>query len=85
MIPQISFVQGIIFFSPSPDIGLQLKPAMLKLTETDGGNIRRETTEMHLQKQIIKCSGDIGESDSHQSLVKKEKRKIKLLIGPDVD
>lgn len=85
MIPRISFAQGIIFFSPSPDTGLQLKPAMLKLTETDGGNIRRVTTEMRLQKQIIKCSGDIGASDSRQSLVKKEKRKIKLLIGPDDD
>ena len=40
---------------------------------------------MHLQKQIIKCPTDIGASDSRQSLVKKEKRKIKLLIGPDDD
>jgi len=58
---------------------------MMKLTEIDRGNKRRETTEMHLQKQIIKCPADIGASDSRQSVVKKEKRKIKLLIGLDDD
>lgn len=58
---------------------------MMKLTEIDGGNKRRETTEMHLQKQIIKCPADIGASDSRQSFEKKEKWKIKLLIGPDDD
>ena len=83
--PWTSFVQGRIFFSPSPDSGLQLKPEMMKLTEIDRGNKRRETTEMHLQKQIIKCPADIGASDSRQSVVKKEKRKIKLLIGLDDD
>lgn len=57
----------------------------MKLTEIDRGNKRRETTEMHLQKQISKCPADIGASDSRQSLVKKEKRKIKLLIGPEDD
>lgn len=57
---------------------------MMKLTEIDRGNKRREATEMHLQK-IIKCPADIGASDSHQSLVKKENQKIKLLIGSDDD
>lgn len=40
---------------------------------------------MHLQKEIIKCPADSGTSDSRRSLVKKEKQKIKLLIGPDDD
>lgn len=57
----------------------------MKFTETDSGNKRKITTEMHLQKQIIKCPADIGASDSHQSSVKKEKRKIKLLTGPNDD
>lgn len=57
---------------------------MMKLTEIDRGNKRREATEMHLQK-IIKCPADIGASDSRQSLVKKENQKIKLLIGSDDD
>jgi len=78
-----SFVQERISF-PSPDSGLQLKLAMMKLAEIDRGNKRRETTEMHLQK-IIKRPADIGASDSRQSLVKKENQKIKLLIGSDDD
>lgn len=58
----------------------------MKFTEIDRGNKRRETTEMHLQNQVIKCPTDISESDSHQSLVKKEKkRKMKLFIRPDDD
>lgn len=60
----------------------------MKFITIDGENKRRETTEMHLQKQVIKCPTDISASDSHQKksgLVKKEKQKIKLLIGPDDD
>lgn len=63
-------MQGRIFFPPSLDSGLQLKPVTMKLTETDGGNKRSETAETHLQRQIIKCPADIGASDSRQSLVK---------------
>lgn len=58
---------------------------MMKFSEIDRGNKRRETTEMHLQKQVIKCPTDIGASGSHQSLVEKREQKIKLLIGPDDD
>lgn len=71
MSSRASFVQGKIFLPPSPDSGLQLEHTTMTLTETDGGNKRSETTEMHLQKQIIQCPADIGASDSRQSLVKK--------------
>lgn len=41
----------------------------MKFTEIDRGNKRRETTELHLQKQVIKGPTDISASDSHQKNV----------------
>lgn len=56
----------------------------MKFSETDGGNKRRETTEMHLQKQVIKCPTDISVSDSHQKKVaycKKRSGKLNFSLG----